>query len=558
MRRGIRAAAVAATRRSDNAGPFSPPASTVSITFPSVVVFPLDDFHIRRGLVGSNASRAYFAFTQGATTYGTDTTHEGAGADCTAWNTSLSGATRIAVSLSSGAHTGAEWAAAVESALSGAGVTGVSRVGATVTIDGGSDLALAPAMTYDTSARGLWGMQRRSYGPGFDLSEGAMGGTGSVHATAPATAGRVLAVVMRATGANAVRLGIADGPAYSTTPAAFSNGVEGSSSIGTDSELRVLRLAEPQAYASATDKWISFRGVAGGNPSLRYRAHASDPEGRGDLPSGEQLLFSTAESDPTVAIYSGGAYTHGSEAGPYSIYSFVGFVYETPTAGEYAGRGDIVTAVGKHGASAAAPTATIAADMDAETFAMRHPIPWDCRVTDIDVDVAASAVDEDLGLSLYAFGDVVAPSVLGATLLYASTGFGVAGTGTQRHTPATPIDVPAGTILGVEFNAGNLDGTTPTDTISVNYHPDGGGQQAWLTAWVDDGRAWNDMDPNGGGGYGVETEYRTRSSVGGGMPEGDPSPTWPDPFVVDASDDNSVRNHLQHLVHLARAGMVAA
>lgn len=537
--------------------------SSVSITFPSVVLFPIDDLHIRRALIGSNASRSYFSFSQGATTYGVDTAHEGSGADCT-MNASLASATRVAVALSSGAHTGAEWATAVESALNSAGVTGVTRNSATITIAGGSSLTLAPAMTYDTSARGLWGMQRRSYGPGFDLSEGQMGGTGSVHMTAPATAGRIIAIVMRSTGTASVRLGIADGPAYSTTPAAFSAGVEAASTRGAvDTALCIVRLsaAQVRTYTSAQDLWHSFRGVTGGDPSLVYRAHASSPVGRGDLPENEQLLFSTTTSNPATPIYTAGAYTHGAEAGPYGIYSFVGFVYETPDgSGDYNGRGDIVTAFGKHGASADTPTATVGADMDAETFGMRHPIPWDCSATHIDVDSAAFSASEDLGHALYEFGDVVAPSVLGATLLHATTRYGVAGTGMQRHTYSSPVALAAGSIVGAYFNAGNLDGTTPTTTVSVNYHPDGGGQQAWLTAWEDNGRAWNDMDPNGGGGYGVETEYRTRASEtpAGQMPEGDPSPTWPSTFAVSASDDNSIRNHLQHLLYVSRAGMVAA
>lgn len=536
--------------------------SSVSITFPSVVLFPIDDLHMRRALIGSNASRSYFSFRQGGTLYGVDTTHEGSGAPCT-MNASLATATRINVPLASGAQTAVAWATAVVTALTGAGITGVSRNSATVTVAGGSNLTLAPAMTYDPTNRGVWGMQRRSYGPGFDLSTGAMGGTGSVHMTAPASAGRIIAIVMRSSGTASVRLGIANGPAYSTTPAAFSAGVEGASTRGAvDTELCMVRLSATQVrtYTAAQNLWHSFRGVAGGDPGLRYRAHASSPVGRGDIPLNEQLLFSSTTSNPATAIYTAGAYTHGAEAGPYSIYAFVGFVYEIPDAnGDYTGRGDIVTAFGKHGVSAAAPTATVGTTMDEETFGMRHPVPWDCFATHVDVDVAARSASEDLGHALYAFGDVVTPSVAGATRLYAAaSGFGVTGTGMQRHTYSSPVALAANSIVDVHFNAGNVDGVTPSTTISVNYHPDGGGQQAWLTAWVDDGRAWNDMDPNGGGGYGVQTEYRTRASAGGLMPEGDPTPTWPANFAVNASDDNSIRNHLQHRLYISRTGMVAA
>lgn len=532
-------------------------AGTIELTFPSAVLFPIDDFHTRRGLLGSNASRSYFSFAQDGTTFGVDTSHEGSGADCTLWNASLSGATRVNVALSAGARTGTEWATAVETALGLAGVTGVSRVGDTLTIEDVSGLSIGPAMTYDTSIRGVWGMQRRSYGPGFDLSLGDMGGTGSVHVTAPATAGRIIGVFMRAGGSANVRLGIANGPAYSTTPAAFSAGVEGASTRGSvDTDLCLLTLSEPMAYTAAQDKWVSFRGVAGGNPQLRYRAHGSSPEGRGDIVSGEQLLFSTTTSNPATAIYTAGAYTHGDEAGPYGIYAFVGFVYEQPTAGEYPGRGDIVTQVGSHAtATAGTPTATIAADMDGEVFVMRYAIPWAGQITSCTVSVAGRAADEDMGHAVYEFFDTDAPASSTPELLRDAGAFGMTGTGYQTHVYATPIDVTAGQIVGFTFNAGNVDGSTPTDTVSVNYDPNTAGQDAWLTSWVDDGRTWNDLCQDGGGGFGNVTEYRSQLALGSTMPMGDPNAAWPSTYLTDAFDDHSTENLLRFRFGLVRAGI---
>lgn len=528
----------------------------VSITFPDIVVFPLDVFHLRRGLLGSSGSRAWASFVQGSTRYAVDLLHEGSGANCVTWNTSLAGATRGQATLAAGARTGAEWAAAFVTAATALGATGLQRTGATVTIATGSSVLTGAPMTYDPTLRGMWGMQRHSFGTATTPNQlGAMGGTGSVHQTTPGL-GRIIGVYMRCSGAANVRLGIANGPAYSTTPAAFSGGLEGLSTIGTDPTLRVLRLAEPMAMAAASHKWISFRGVGGGNPSLNYRAFAATPEGRGDTPASEQLLFSTAVSDPATAIYAAGAYTHGSEAGPYSIYAFVGFIYERPVAGEYVGNGGIVTAIGTHAtATAGGPTATVPTAMDAETFGMRHLVPWAANVTDVDVAMVGSEADEDLGLAFYNFGDVVAPSVAGATLMRSVGRYGVAGTGYQRHTLATPLPVAANTILAVYFNAGNVDGVTPTDTISVAYDPDTSAAEYWSTAWVDDGRTWNDMDPVGGNGYGQLTEYRTQAFLGGDMPEANPSVAWPSTFAVDASDDNSIRNHLRHRVYLSRDGI---
>lgn len=530
---------------------------TIEITFPDVAVFALDDFHTRRGFVGSTASRAYFGFRQGGTLYALDTLHEGSGADCRTWITALASATRGQVSLSSGARTGTEWATAVETALGVLGVTGVSRVGATVTITPATGYVAPAANTYDTSLRGRWGMQRDVFGGGSSSSStGAMGGTGSVHLTSPNLTGRIIAIGMRATGSNNVRLGIANGPAYSTTPTAFSGGLEGVST--NNSGFRLYPLPEPMAMTALQNKWISFRGVSGGDPALVYRNFTDTPQGNGDLGAAEQLLFSTTTSNPATAIYTAGAYTHGAEAGPYSINAFVFFIYEVAVAGTYPGDGGLVTAIGTHqDATTGTPTATVATTMDEETFGMRHVIPWTCNATAVDIAVVARSASEDLSVALYRFLDTDAPTATSNPLLYGGGLYGVTGTGYQRHTFASPVALTAGWTVDVHFCAGNLDGTTPTTTISVAYDANPGGDDYWSTAWPDsDGRAWCDMIPAGGGGLGVLTEYRTLAPDGN-MPMGDPTPTWPDPFDADATDDHSTENLLRHRLYVSRTGITA-
>ena len=532
--------------------------TSVSFTFPAATLFPINDQHLRNAMLGSNMSRAWISFIQGSTRYAFDATHEGSGANCVTWNTALAGATRAQVSLTAGARTGTQNATQFETAIVAAGVTGVSRVGATVTIANASGRLVGAAATYDTSLRGIWGSQRDRFGTASTANaNGNMGGTGSSHLVGPASAGRIIGVYMRAGGTANVRLGIANGPAYSTTPTAFSGGTEALGTRGAvDTTLVAAIFSEPMAMSAAASLWWSFRGAGGGDPTLRYRNHGSTPEGNGDSVVSRQLLFSTTTSNPATAIYTAGAYTHGAEAGPYNIYAFGGFIYEIPVAGAYVGDGGIYVGVGTHTTAAAgSPTATIATDMDAETFGMRHPIPWDCSLVAVDVSMAAHSASEDLGFCVYAFGDVVAPSVLGATLLRSIGRYGVAGTGYQRHTLSTPLSLTAGQICAVYWNAGNIDGVTPTNTISVYYDPDTGGSEYWSTAWIDNGREWNDMDPYGGGGYGQQTEYRTRAAFGGDMPEADPNVTWPSTLLVDPSDDNSVRNHLRHRIYLYRQGI---
>jgi hypothetical protein len=533
---------------------------TVTFTLVASEEYAISLTNMRRGLVGGTLSRAWISLTQNGTQYVVSFDHNGSRADPTVWSPQCAGATHGYAVLGAGTITAENVAAAAETALELLGVTGVSVVGAVLTVEDAGNKLIGTPMVYDTSTRGMWGEHRDSFGTASTANaNGNMGGTGSVHVDGPASAGRILGAYMRAGGSANVRLGVADGPAYSTTPAAFSGGSEAVGVRGAvDTTLVLALFDDPQEMDAAADKWVSFRGRVGGDPTLRYRNHASTPEGDGDLTASEQLLFSTTEDNPAVAIYTAGAYTHGAEAGPYSIYAFVGFVYEVPDGnGEYPGDGGIESALGTHAtATAGGPTATVAADMDAETFGMRHLIPWDCDVVAVDVSVAAYAADEDLGMAFYEFADIPAPTVLGATLLRDVGPYGLSGTGYQRHTLATPLSVTAGTILGVMWNAGNEDGTTPTDTISVNYDPDTGAAEYWSTAWIDDGRTWNDMDPTGNeDGYGQETEYRTRAAFGGQMPEGDPSAAWPDPFAEDASDDHSVRNHLRHRIYLSRAGI---
>lgn len=535
---------------------------TVEIVFPESTDFPQDIFHLRRAFVGGSLSRAWTCVDRDSDTYCVSIDHEGSRADPTVWESELAGASHAYATLGSGDQTATQVGDAICTAFSGLGIAECSNTSGTVTIEDVSNLQIGAASVYDTSLRGIRGAQRDVFGNASDPSlTGAMGGTGSVHLTAPICNGRALGMYMRATGSANVRLGLADGPAYSTTPAAFSNGVEGVST--NNSGLRVLLFADPDAITSGEHKWASFRGVSGGDPALVYRNHAASPPGNGDIPVDEQLLFSTTTSNPATAIYTAGVYAHGAEAGPYTIYSHIGIIYECPSGGNYPGDGSLLTEIGSHKAApdddptGAGVAVTIAEDMDAETFVMRHVIPWDCDLTAIRVGVAGRSASEDLGLALYSFLDTAAPSVTSNPLLRGVGLFGVSSTDWQTHTLSSPLAVTEGTTLGVTFNAGSLDGTTPTTAISVFYDANPGGDDYWATAWEDDGRRWNDMIPAGGGGLGVLTEYRTLAP-GGDMPMGDPTPAWPDPFDVDATDDHSTENLLEHRIVVTRTGITGS
>lgn len=531
---------------------------SVQLVFPASTDFPQDIFHLRRAFVGGSLSRAWVAVNRDGSTYAVSIDHEGSRANPVTWESELAGASHAYATLGAGDQTATQVGTAVCSAFATLGINECVNASGTVTITDVSGLQIGATPTYDTSLRGIWGSQRNVFGGSSSVSStGAMGGTGSVHLTAPTCNGRALGVYMRTTGSANVRLGLADGPAYSTTPAAFSGGVEG---LGVNnSGLRVLLFTDPDAFTSSEHKWWSFRGVSGGDPSLVFRNHTDTPAGRGDAPSGEQLLFSTTTSNPATAIYTAGAYTHGAEAGPYSIYAHGGFIYECPSGGNYPGNGAIVTRIGSHNtATAGSPTATVATSMDEETFSFRHAIPWDINLIDVRLAVVANSASEDIGLGIYRWLDSVAPTASSNPLL---RGVGrmnlTTSTGYQTHTLSTPLALTSGWTIGPTFIPGNIDGVTPTTTVSVSYDPNPLGDDYWQTSWDDNGRVWNDMVPAGGGGLGVDAEYRTLAP-GGDMPMGNPNPSWPNPFDGDASDDHSTENLLRYSIGVTRTGITGS
>jgi hypothetical protein len=512
-------------------------ADDVAFTVPDVDVFPADLFHLRRGLVGSTASRQAGAFTWNGTNYAFDTTHQGSGADCTSattGNASMQGRTRINVSLSSGAKTGAEWATAIAAALVAAGVTTATSDGATVRIPGGSDLFFGGA--YDESRRGLQGRRRHRFATGTPQYT-AVNATVGVHTPAPASAGRIIGVYIldtSGTRSGSIRLGIANGPTYSIADKAMTDGVEG---LGTRTgDLVLLPLATPMAFAAGQDKWVLYRTNAAAAWNVGIRAHGSNPVGNGDLVVGESIIIQTTLSNPATAIFTAGNYTLVASTSA-TTYAAVGYVFEQPDDdGDYYGDASLASWVGwRLPFNEGTPTPIAAATLATINDTPRFPVPWTgTRLTFSRSAKGNNAADEDFGIGLYDMSAVTIsafPLDQPAPLIESIRPMGAsAGAGYAVYEWPDPVDLTGITRIGRFLCAGNVDGVTPPDTISVLADA-----ITSTTGWVDQ-REWDDSTDVGG--YGTNMQYVGASGTTD-MPVGDPSPAVsPDPYDTDATDTN--------------------
>lgn len=539
--------------------------TAITITVPDSYDYAVAPMNLSRALVTNRLARAYGYFRQGATNYAFDITVSGIGANCTTWSTACSGRTRIAITLTAGTRTGTQNATEIETALGVAGITGVSRVGAVITIAGASGLGFGLPMSTDESQRGMWGRQRTDFGgaPSTARNFGsAVNATFNVHLAAPSTAGRIIGVYVLATsGARSgnLRLGIANGPAYALAPTAFSAGVEGTATRGGD--IYLLALPEPMASASAANKWISGRTNTAAAILVETRIHAavvegsSDP-GRGDLTAAEQNVIDTTITNPATAIYTAGAYTPTASLN-FAVYMAVGFVYELPTGGEYYGDGSLDTYIGDHNSDSAngTPSTIGPTTLDGLADTPRFPVPWPCNIVYLRQAAAAVGADEDFGFGFYdctATLGTAYPMSPAPTLL-TNGGVGrisaITGAGYKTHTLATPIAISSAvTRVGMFSTGGKINGSIPADTITIRYTAPGTAV-AWLAGWVDDGRTWDDFVVERGG-LGVNAQYLTTP---GDMPFGDPDPVYPATFDTNATDSTS-SNHPRVAIRVTSTG----
>lgn len=523
----------------------SPPDTTyVTFVVPDAILYPIDMRHLRRGLVYSNAARSYFRVEQGALVVGCDTSHGGLSANCTTENTTMAGATRAAVTLTAGAQTGATWAALIVTALEAAGITGIERDGAEITI---ANAEVSFPGAYDETLRGMRGRRRTRFGTGGGVTAPAytaVNATVSAHLNMPATAGRIVAVGFNdSAGARTgtVRIGVGNGPDYALASTAMTDIVDGLATRGTG-DAWLYGLPTPQASASSADKWITYRTNTAAAFQVEIRNFTATPAGGGDLVTAERILIDVTVTNPATAI--GPSYTNPAGANA-QVFAGVFVIYELPNAsGDYYGDASIDTIVGFRlahdvGTASVLPAATLATVYDSPR--LNIPANWSATtglvLEWIESARGAGALDEAFGSGVYDHSAVTIsayPMDQDAPLLSAIEPMPSAvGAGYSRRTFDPPLDLTGVTRVGAFLNCGNLDGVTAPDTTTVLYDAQTtvGFPGSWSTGWVDQAEWSDEIDVEGNG---ANMQY---VGDGSAMPVGDPSPaSSPDPQGTDGAD----------------------
>lgn len=532
-------------------------------------IYTINRWHMRRALVGGWLARECFGFTSNGTQYGVDFAHGGSSADCTQ-NASLASATRIAVTLGSGDQTATQAATSIAAAIEAATTCtvtlgtpyttdGVECVD--ITITGATDLWTPPLMNFAHEAeRGMWGVQRTDYGTGNTGTSAAVGATASYHFTAPSFAHRCVGAYAITTGGAAdLRMGVATGPAYSTTPAAFSDGVEANAGQASSDGTRVA-IFGAVTKTSAQDVWVTWRGTA--TATIRTRSHGSSPVGNGDAVVGERILSNATPTDPATAIYTAGAYTHSAPS-TFTAYPAVGYLYErTDGNGDYYSTSNVRTYDGYHRALSTDGTTGIPTVLDDIHESFRRRVPWPCRVGEnVYFDLANNTSGEDGYFEIYdwtAASSLSSVAPTGSIPKLLDHGRCNASTGGGRKTiTTTGVVADTDDVVAPSWHWGRVDRALPLTTVTTRYDAPGAAA-AYLTGWgawtVREGSEWCDMtdsgEPQGLGLRGVDCQYLAQST--GDMPVGQLD-SGDDPYDVNASD-LLPDNHFRHAISYERIG----
>jgi hypothetical protein len=527
--------------------------SSVAFALPASDAYPLDLFHARRALVGGRLARAWVAFTVGGTLRVFSFSQGGSRADPTVFVPALEDATHTYVPLGASSVTADEARTALIAAAAGVGVTitanGTDAQGRAIcVVEGGSGLVIPPAVAHNNALRGMWGAQRDDWGEGTGVAvlnaDGGTSGTGSMHVGNPGAAlsraGRILGVYLWGHTGHAPRLAASSGPAYSTSPGAMTilgqgvaaalNGFGGA-------------LFDAAAIADSDELWAHYRENAAGGP--RYRLHGQTPVGRGNLGTGQVLVWDTTASASAASAF-GASYSPTADA-TFGIYVMIGVIFELEDEnGNYPADGSLDTWIGDqntdpdHGTQFDAGPALI----DNETTHHRFLLPdWQSiRVTQVRRGVAAIAADEDSRACFYGpWLDLDFPATTPPDLIADVGLMGLAGNSDAITTLTlpSPVDLApaAGQYGSLGFNYVTSDGSS-VDTYTLPVFLDAAsGDASWLNCWVDDRETWHDdirgasdRAPTSG-----VSEYRTLVA---GMPIDAWADTYPATFDTDASDDS--------------------
>jgi hypothetical protein len=561
-----------------------------TIAMPGSDVFPMDEFHARRGLVGGSLARCWFtvvasgtsrvySFAHGPTTALTSR------ANPTVHVASLSGHTHREISLGTAARTPTQVVSDCITALALDGITAIDA-GADASgrrllqINSVTSVGLPPAVTLDRRERGIWGAQRDDWGTGSSFAvttnlTGGTTGTGSIHLGNPSTqsgmtgrTGRVLGVYIWAGGGHAPRLAAFTGPAYSIAPTALTTiGQAAAAGIGGASRAFGGVCFDAAAFGTSANLWASYRENVAGGPGYRNHASAPGPEGRGDVAISQQLIWDTVS--PTAAGTAfGGTYTPTVSA-TFTIYVSIGVIFELQDAnGNYPADAAIIEYIGdqntdvNHGTQFDAGVAFLTG----ETTHQRLIFPqWtNYSATAYRRAVVAIGADETSRPALYGpWTSLTHPAGTAPALISDADVFPTPMVvGWNDLTFATPVPLATAAASGQHLSVGANYVRTGGAAIATWTLPvfldEATGDNCWIDAWADDRTTWHDNIIGASGARALpsgQQEYRTLNNAG--MPNTDPTSRYPDPMATDAGDDSPTAIALERLT-IFRPGMALA
>lgn len=527
----------------------APEPVTTTFAFPGSEPCALNCWHLRRALVGGTLSRNWVSWVRDGQRYAVSFRHEGSGANPVTWEDGLSLADHDYCDLDAGSQSPEDVAAAF--ALTAAALDGGTwdTDGEEVSTTDISSIMQSDTMDEDDrTTRGMWGMQRDFGWADGSSFNGGMGATGAVHVPSPGN-GRILGVYVRATGGNNMRLGLGEGPAYATDPTAIAVLGQGVAPAVSNNNLGVVLFSEPIASADDDEFWVIVR--AAGGQGFRLRDHSvapTAPVGRGDIPSGQQLIWSALSGDPAVSF--GATVDVGGGGGPYPFYAFVGLIQEQPVAGRYRNNG-IRTWHGYQGAALAGSyNLTDPTDMVDENVGFRARVEASirslaARVVAIRQAVGTRTAGDDFNIGLYSqtAADVPNfPSLTPPELLQHVGPFGVSAANQYNTHTLSASQSLAGVEAFMSAWTCARTGDVAATSLQFVYNENGGGGLPSVDHWEDDGRDWSDWIDEGSfgdpliDGSGLQnTEYQARESNGSTMPAGSLTAVYPDPYAVDST-----------------------
>lgn len=490
------------------------------------------DLYHRRAWVGSTARGAWMAALLGAQLCVVPVQHNGTRVNPIAYEGALAGGVVQYAALASGHQSPTQVAEAVRLAWVAHGAA-ATRIGNVVRVPEATDplVGAAPALGAE-GLRGRWGTQRYLLNGGENT--GPVTGAVMHRIVMPAFAGRVVAVGTIGSGGFRPRLAVARGGTWAT-PGTFTDLLEARVPVAlNDYTPGVAVLPEPLSFTAGEALWAISRDTGVGTQA--YRVHGATPAVRGNLTVDENLRHDQAiDGDPDLPFGTSYAPTLSTS---YGIYGGMFLVIE---CAPYRADGRIQPSwLGANRAATGNGPSSVVLANEWASHRLRAAQFERVRATRARVSIGNRSAAEGLGVSMYQYPDDAIPPTSGGPLLGEFVRMDPAAANAYAEVAAAaPIELGveqlgADAIVALGYNCGLIGGGVPTVTQFV-FDP-ATADRLHLSAWPDgaDAAIHNDWITS----INARMEHRTRSSVGGLMPENDPDAVMPATLLVDDSDDN--------------------